>query len=170
MVTQNESLLEGVPCPLFSAPFNVSQCYFLIVLVLNFPTLTFPIYVVRMIVKAQFMEVTSLLLTYKIKDTSYAWAKNGHLLEVLLHDSVYKWSIKNLNAIFWQRIRRWGKLGQSWKATSSMSSVRAKIENVKKLQTFGYSISVPPPEECYWVCESYIVHHLNSTGLCWSTM
>ncbi len=77
------------------------------------------------------------------KDTSYAWAKNEHLLEVLLHNFVNTRAIKNLNTFLWQRVHRWEKLGQSWKVTSS------EIENVKKKQTSRFSISAPPTEDTF---------------------
>ena len=35
-----------------------------------------------------------------IKDGCYAWAKNEHLLDVLLHNFVTRQAMKNLNAIF----------------------------------------------------------------------
>ena len=37
---------------------------------------------------------------FLLKDTSYAWAINEHLLDILLHNVINTRVIKNLNAFF----------------------------------------------------------------------
>ena len=79
----------------------------------------------------------------EIKDTSYTWNKNGQPVDVFPNNFVNRPSFKNLYDPFWPVIHRCQKSSDIWKVTSGGW---AEIENVEKMQTFGFSISALPPD------------------------
>ncbi len=89
-------------------------------------------------------------------DTCYRWAKNEHLLDVLLHNSVNTLSFKNLNDFFGQQpIDEKGAV--IFEKGPLVAELKLKTWKNCRPSTRGYfsNVSAPFPSHCGVLCISH---------------